>query len=104
MMGIDNSLALNSLQKSAQNSSNLGKLSGDDAKLKEKTDEFEAVMIRTILDTSLKLDNSLFPKEAGDDIYQFMYKDSLSKSLSGGFGYSQLLFDFLKEQQKGNIK
>lgn len=70
----------------------------DDAKLKEQTDQFEAFLIKKILDISLTQENSLFGKDAGDKIYQSMYNDTMSKALSGGMGYSELLFNFLKEQ------
>ncbi|WP_104697878.1 MULTISPECIES: Rod binding protein [unclassified Helicobacter] len=76
----------------------------NDARLREQTDAFEALILKTLLDTSLKLDNPLYPKEAGSEIYQSMYKDSLSEQLSGGFGYSELLFKFLKEQQAKSLK
>ena len=66
--------------------------------LKKQTDNFEAVILKHFLDESLKMDNSLFPKSAGQNIYNSMYKDTLSKELSGGFGYSELLFNYLKEK------
>jgi Rod binding domain-containing protein len=70
----------------------------DDKLLKEQTDNFEAFMVKKILDISLKMDNSLFGKDAGDKIYNSMYNDTMSKALSGGMGYSELLYNFLKEQ------
>ena len=73
-------------------------LTDDDKKLKEQTDNFEAFMIKSILDISLKRENPLFGKDAGDKIYNSMYNDTMSKALSGGMGYSELLFSFLKEQ------
>ncbi|HIP02587.1 MAG TPA: rod-binding protein [Campylobacterales bacterium] len=73
-------------------------LTDDDKKLKEQTDNFEAFMIKSILDISLKRENPLFGKDAGDKIYNSMYNDTMSKALSGGMGYSELLFNFLKEQ------
>ena len=73
-------------------------LTDDDKKLKEQTDNFEAFMVKKILDISLKMDNPLFGKDAGDKIYNSMYNDTMSKALSGGMGYSQLLFNFLKER------
>ncbi|WP_407381253.1 Rod binding protein [Helicobacter sp.] len=72
-----------------------------DEKLKEQTDAFEAILLKFMLDTSLNLENPLYPKQPGADIYQSMYKDTLANHLSGGFGYSQMLFDWLKEQQRG---
>ena len=74
--------------------------SKNDAKLKEQTDAFESILLKFMLDTSLKMDNPLYPKQAGSEIYESMYKDSLANQLSGSFGYSKLLFDWLKEQQK----
>ena len=57
--------------------------------LKEQTDAFEAF---------LKNQNSLFGKDASSEIYSSMYNDTMSKALSGGMGFSKLLFDFLKER------
>ncbi len=69
-----------------------------DELLKEQTDAFEAFLIKEILDISLKKQNSLFGKDASDEIYSSMYNDTMSKALSGGLGFSKLLFDFLKER------
>ncbi|MBT0879360.1 rod-binding protein [Campylobacter sp. RM12640] len=70
----------------------------DEKLLKEQTDAFEAFMIKSVLDISLKLENPLFGKDAGDDIYGSMYNDAMSKALSGGLGFSEMLFNFLKER------
>lgn len=72
----------------------------DDAKLKEQTDAFEAMILKIFLDTSLSMDNPLYPKEAGKEIYHSMYKDSIAQSLSGSFGYSDLLFNYLKDLER----
>jgi len=69
-----------------------------DAKLKEQTDKFEAFFIKKILDVSLKNENTLFGKDAGDKIYHSMYNDAMSNKLGGKFGFSQMLFDFLKQK------
>lgn len=101
-MTIDNTMAIQALQKptpSIQENKLKKHDSREDAKLKEQTDAFEALLLKTLLDTSLKLDDPLYPKEAGSEIYQSMYKDTLASSLSGSFGYSELLFNFLKEQE-----
>lgn len=98
-MKIDSSLALNAY--GARNDKKLEDIeSKNDAKLKEQTDAFESILLKFMLDTSLKMDNPLYPKQAGSEIYESMYKDSLANQLSGSFGYSKLLFDWLKEQQK----
>ena len=69
-----------------------------DRALKEQTDAFESFLIKTVLDISLKNKASIFEKDASDDIYSSMYNDTMSKALSGGIGFSKLLFDFLKER------
>lgn len=72
----------------------------DDSLLREQTDAFEALIVKNMLDIALKDDNTLFPKAPGHDIYQSMYKETLSQSLSGSFGFSELLFNYLKDLQK----
>ncbi|EAK3994373.1 hypothetical protein C3332_08640 [Campylobacter coli] len=70
----------------------------EDEALKEQTDAFEAFFLKQVLDVSLKTQNSLFGKDASDEIYSSMYNDTVSKALSGGMGFSKLLYDFLKER------
>ncbi|HIP47271.1 MAG TPA: rod-binding protein [Campylobacterales bacterium] len=69
----------------------------DEVKLREQTDAFEAFLLKQVLDISLKNENKLFGKDPGDKIYQSMYNDTMSKSLSGGMGFSEILFNYLKE-------
>lgn len=97
---IDNTLALNAYNRlnDSKFRPNLAKNSIDKVALKEQTDAFEAFMVKTVLDISIKNEQSLFPKDAGDKIYQSMYNDAMSKALSGGFGFSKLLFDFLTQR------
>ncbi|HIC09865.1 MAG TPA: Rod binding protein [Campylobacterales bacterium] len=91
-------LALLKLQQQQKiDSEKLQKL--NDRKLKEKTDEFESLIIKTLLDVSMKDSNELFGKDAGDKIYQSMFREQISKSTAGGFGISEILFNFLKENR-----
>ncbi|MBE0491075.1 MAG: rod-binding protein [Sulfurospirillum sp.] len=95
MLQVDNSLALmqaNTRKESVKIDSE------NDTKLKEQTDKFEAFFIKKILDISLKKEDTLFEKDAGDKIYRSMYNDALSESMSGTFGFSELLFNHLKER------
>ncbi|EJF07014.1 Rod binding protein [Thiovulum sp. ES] len=73
-----------------------------DSQLREKTDQFESIILKTLLDVSMKDSNKLFGEDAGDKIYQSMFRDELSKMSAGGFGISETLFNFLKEQEKQN--
>ncbi len=66
--------------------------------LRQKADEFEALLIKDLLDLSLSdKQDPLFGKAVGGEIYRSMYHDALSKELSGGFGYADLLYGFLKK-------
>ncbi len=69
-----------------------------DAALREQTDAFEAFFIKSILDVSLSNKVSLFGEDASDEIYRSMYNDAMSRALSGGLGFSELLFNYLKER------
>lgn len=95
---------INIMNVANRNVEQLGKISSyntqDDTRLREQTDKFEAMFVKILLDNSLKLENSLYEKQPGTDIYNAMYKESLSDSLSGKFGYSDLLFRFLKDKQQ----
>ncbi len=73
--------------------------SDEAAKIKEKTDQFEAIILKMLLDESNKNEKNIFTdNDPGDDIYKSMYNDELSKSSAGGFGFSQMLFDHLVER------
>jgi len=95
MLRVDNSLALMGAQTPQVNIK-----TEEDALLKEQTDKFEAFFVKQVLDIALKDESSLFPKDPGDKIYQSMYNDTMSSEFSGSFGFSELLFNFLKEQAK----
>ena len=69
------------------------------AQLKEQADNFEAVIVKQMLDIAMQHEESLFGEDsAGSHIYRSMYHESLSQQVSGGFGYSELLFQFLQEK------
>ena len=93
---IDVSTALGSYATSK--ASAIKNVSKEDAALIEKTDSFESVIVKQLLDIALDEKYSLFPDAAGKDIYKSMYTDAISNSVSGNFGYSKMLFDFLKER------
>lgn len=69
----------------------------EDAALKEQTDAFEAVILKMIMDNASKNEKNLFSEQndPGDKIYKSMYRDELSKASAGGFGFSQMLYDYL---------
>jgi len=67
-------------------------------KLKKVCDEFESEILKFYLKEALDSKNTLFPKSPGEDIYKSMYQETLSQNLSGNFGYSELLYNFLKNR------
>ena len=92
-MNVDNSV---SLYRANQNMPKID--SGlDKAALKEQTDQFEAIILKQLLDVSMKDENTLFGKDPGDKIYNSMYREEVSKIGAGSMGISQLLFDYLVE-------
>jgi len=92
-MKIDNAMALyQANQKTPEIKNTLDKVA-----LKEQTDQFEAIILKQLLDISMKDENTLFGKDPGDKIYNSMYRDEISKMGAGSMGISQMLFDFLNE-------
>jgi len=67
-------------------------------KLKQVCNDFESEILNFYLKEALDSKESLFPKSPGEKIYKSMYQEELSKNLSGNFGYSELLFNFLKDK------
>ncbi len=78
----------------------IGSKEGDKA-LREKTDQFEAIIVKMMLDESMKDEKNLFSTDdPGDKIFKSMYREELSNASAGGFGFSQMLFEHLS--QKGD--
>lgn len=92
-MQIDNSMAL---MQSRQNVPNVD-ASLDKVALKKQTDQFEAIILKQLLDTSMKDENTLFGKDPGDKIYNSMFRDEIAKVGAGSMGISEMLINFLSE-------
>ena len=76
-------------------------VNGIDTKaLREQTDTFESFFVKMVLDIAIKTENPLFDKDAGDEIYGSMYRQTMSEALSGGFGFSDMIYDYLLERAK----
>ena len=76
-------------------------VNGIDTKaLREQTDAFESFFVKMVLDIAIKTENPLFGKDAGDEIYGSMYRQTISEALSGGFGFSDMIYDYLLERAK----
>jgi hypothetical protein len=72
----------------------------EDSALKKQTDAFEAVIVKMVMDNAAKDEKNLFSdqNDPGDKIYKSLYRDELSKASSGSFGFSQMLYDYLKQK------
>jgi Rod binding domain-containing protein len=69
----------------------------DNKALREQTDAFESVILKMLMDNAMKDEKNIFSEQndPGDKIYKSMYRDELAKASAGGFGFSQMLYDFL---------
>ena len=82
------------------------KLTKNDKNLKEATEDFEAVIIKILLDAQDKTidrEDSMFYGGNGEDIFRSMLNDERSKSMSksGEFGLAKLMYEQLS---KNNLK
>ena len=76
-------------------------VNGIDTKaLREQTDAFESFFVKMVLDIAIKTENPLFGKDAGDEIHGSMYRQTMSEALSGGFGFTDMIYDYLLERAK----
>ncbi len=74
--------------------------SSDASALRKQTDQFEAVIVKMMLDNAMKDEKNIFnsSNDPGDKIYKSMFRDELSKASAGSFGFSQMLFEYLSER------
>ena len=70
-----------------------------DKKLKEQTDKFEALFIKQMLDQAMKAKSGLMPKGVGSSLYTSMYTQTLSDHMAGKVGFSEMLYNYLKNQE-----
>jgi len=76
----------------------IGTKEGDKV-LREKTDQFEAIIVKMMLDEAMKEEKNLFnTNDPGDKIFKSMYREELSNASAGGFGFSQMLFEHLSQK------
>ena len=68
--------------------------------LREKTDQFESIIVKMMLDNAMKDEKNIFSesKDPGGKIYKSMFRDELSRASAGSFGFSQMLFEHLSEK------
>ena len=72
----------------------------EDSELRKQTDAFESVILKMLMDNAAKDEKNLFSQQndPGDKIYKSMYRDELAKTSAGGFGFSQMLYEYLSQK------
>ncbi len=100
MYGV-NSLNLQATLLSQQQQTPKIDVNAEDVKLREQTDAFESIIIKMIMDNAMENEKNIFSdaNDPGDKIYKSMYRDELAKASAGGFGFSQMLYDFLSQKR-----
>jgi flagellar protein FlgJ len=71
----------------------------EDKELRRVSDEFESFFLQQMMDVSLKNTN-VAGEGVGSDIVKGMYTEAMSKNSAGGFGISDMLYQFLSENNK----
>jgi len=73
----------------------------DNKALRKQTDAFEAIIVKMLLDNSMKDSKDIFSsqKDPGEKIYKSMYREELAKASAGSFGFSQMLYDYLSQKR-----
>lgn len=85
------------LQNSDVKSLNVNNL--QDEGLKKVCDDFESFFTQQLLEISLK-STKVAGEGTGSDIIKGMYTEAVSKNSSGTFGISDMLYNFLSENNK----
>lgn len=101
MYGINSLNAQAAMAMNAQ--ANMPKIDAkmEDAELKKQTDAFESIILKMLMDNAMKDEKNIFSaqNDPGDRIYKSMYRDELAKASAGGFGFSEMLYNYLSEQR-----
>ncbi|MDN5126053.1 rod-binding protein [Aliarcobacter butzleri] len=71
----------------------------EDKELRQVSNDFEAFFLNQILNVSLK-DTAVAGEGTGSDIIKGMYLQSLADNSTGTFGISDMLYDFLSQNNK----
>ncbi|PPK62479.1 rod binding protein [Malaciobacter marinus] len=71
----------------------------DDENLKKVCDDFESFFAQQLMDISLKSTN-VAGEGTGSDIIKGMYTETVSKNTKGTMGISDMLYQFLSQNNK----
>ena len=80
---------------------NQNALTPEQKKLKQTCNEFEAMMVRQMLD-SMEGSTKMFGEGFGGDFYQGMFLDAIAKQISEkGMGLSKMMYEQLNKTNGG---
>lgn len=97
-MNIENTF-VNPTQYNNSKFEQLNQVGVQNERLKEVCNEFESFFTQQFLEASLKSTN-IAGEGTGSEIIKGMYTEAVAKSSSGTFGISDMLFQFLSENNK----
>ena len=93
---------INNINTALYENTHIPRINNNDSndKLREKTDDFEAIILKMMLDNALKDEKNIFSSQndPGDKIYKSMYREELTKASAGSFGFSDMLYNYLSEK------
>lgn len=75
----------------------------EDQKLREVSNDFESFFLNQILSTSLESNTTMVGNGAGSDIIKSMYLESIANHSSGTFGISDMLYNFLSQNNNKEV-
>lgn len=85
---------LNAMKLNSTDTSNL-----EDKKLKKVCDDFESFFMQQLMDISLQ-GTPVAGEGTGADIFKGMYTDTMARNSTGSLGISNMLFEFLSQNEK----
>lgn len=94
-----NNLINTSLIQNNKKFDNIDPKNLEEQQLRKVSDEFEAFFLKQIMDISLK-SSSVAGEGAGSDIIKGMYTQAISDNAAGGLGISNMLFEYLSQNNK----
>lgn len=71
----------------------------EDKALRQVSNDFESFFLNQILDVSLR-DTAVAGEATGSDIIKGMYLQSIADNSTGSFGISDMLYEFLSQNNK----
>ena len=87
------------LNNSLKNYERLNTKNMEDKQLRKVSDEFESFFLQQMMDVSLR-DTNVAGEGVGSDIVKGMYTEAMARNSAGGFGISDMLYQFLSENNK----